>query len=34
LGKGTHTVAAVVDPDGRISESDETNNTRQIQVTR
>ena len=34
LGKGTHTVVVVADPDGRIRESDESDNRRQTQVTR
>jgi hypothetical protein len=34
LGKGAHSVVVVVDPDGHIHESDETDNRRQTQVTR
>jgi subtilase family serine protease len=34
LAKGTHAVAVVVDPDGRIRESDEADNRRQTQVSR
>ncbi len=34
LGKGTHTVVVVADPDGRIHESDESDNRRQTVVTR
>ncbi|HEV7196249.1 MAG TPA: CARDB domain-containing protein, partial [Pedococcus sp.] len=34
LGKGTHTVEVVVDPDGRIKESNEADNQRQAQVNR
>jgi hypothetical protein len=34
LGKGTHVVTVVADPDGRVKESDEADNRRQTQVTR
>jgi hypothetical protein len=34
LGKGTHSVVVVADPDGRIRESSETDNRRETQVTR
>ena len=34
LGKGTHTIMVVTDPDGHVKESNEADNRRQIQVTR